>query len=165
MALIIIDGYNVTGVHVGDMQAARESLLSSLVEYNKRRGHDITVVFDGWKEGRGAERHSATGGIKVVFSALGERADAVIKKMVTPDRKWIVVSSDREIQAHAWAAGSVPLGSDEFLAVLEKRSAAVDSARDIGGEEEEESPGRPTKGSPRKRSRRQKDRDWALGRL
>lgn len=163
MSLIIIDGYNVTGVLRGDMQAARESLLASLVEYNKRKGHDITVVFDGWKEGRGAERHFATGGIRVVFSALGERADAVMKRMVAADRKWIVVSSDREIQGHAWAVGSVPIGSDEFLDILEGKGAAVRGESEDRGEDE--SPGGPLKGSPKKRSRKQKARDWALGRL
>lgn len=166
MALIIIDGYNVTGVLRGDMQAARESFVTSLVAYNKRRGHDITVVFDGWKEGRGAERRIATGGIRVVYSALGERADAVMKRMVTPARKWIVVSSDREIQAHAWAAGSVPVSSDEFLDVLERQSpAAGDAPTGREEEDEEENAGRPLKGSPKKRSRKQKARDWALSRL
>jgi predicted RNA-binding protein with PIN domain len=82
MAHIIIDGYNVTGIHHGNMEAARDGLLQALKEYNASRRHAITVVFDGWKDGPGAQQSRVSGGIRTVFSALGVLADTVIKSMV-----------------------------------------------------------------------------------
>lgn len=162
MALIIVDGYNITGVLRGDIEAARDELINAVSDYNKSRGHDITVVFDGWKDGHGRERRYATGGIKVVFSALGEKADSAIKRIVTKDSQWIVVSSDRDIQAHAWAVGSVPVGSEEFLRAVERGSAGSAPAA-----EEDDFPGhsRQSRGNPRKKSRKQKAREWALRKL
>ena len=95
--------------------------MERLAEYKKIKGHDITVVFDGWKSGSGEESHSVTGGIKVIYSRLGEKADAVIKRIVSSEKKqWIVITSDREIADHAWANGSVVVSSDEFSDILGK---------------------------------------------
>ena len=53
--------------------------MNALIEYRKGKSHDITVVFDGWKTGEARESQSATGGIKVIYSRIGEKADSVIK--------------------------------------------------------------------------------------
>lgn len=120
MAFIVIDGYNVIGVMHGDLDAERQRLIEALAEYAKAKGHDITVVFDGWKDGRTEEGRMVTGGVSVIYSALGEKADSVIKRIVSGKGKhWIVVSSDREIISHAWAEDSVPVKSEEFMKALE----------------------------------------------
>jgi predicted RNA-binding protein with PIN domain len=85
------------------------------------KGHDITVVFDGWKSGGAAEENLVTGGIRVIYSRLGEKADAVIKRIICTDKKeWVVITSDREIVLRAWSCGSVPVSSEKFRSLLER---------------------------------------------
>jgi len=53
---LIIDGYNLLGARgqVGpDVESASEFLLRDLSYYRQRKGHLITVVFDGWQQERG----------------------------------------------------------------------------------------------------------------
>ena len=118
---IIIDGYNLIGIHHDDLKRHREKIIELLIEYRKIKGHDITVVFDGWKSGSHMEEMYVTGGIKVIYSRLGEKADNVIKRIIFREkREWIVISSDRDIGAFAWSCGSVPVLSEEFYLILEK---------------------------------------------
>ena len=117
--------------------------MERLAEYKKIKGHDITVVFDGWKSGSGEESHSVTGGIKVIYSRLGEKADAVIKRIVSSGKKqWIVITSDREIADHAWANGSVVVSSDEFSDILGKPLRVETGEFDLIDEDEYEIPKR-----------------------
>jgi len=127
------------------------------VKYHKRKGHDIAVVFDGWKTGGAQENHSIVGGVRVIYSRLGEKADSVIRRMVFSDRRgWVVVTSDRDVAATAWAAGAVPISSADFMTVLEKR--CVDRVTcEEGDEEQEEEYFRPArKGNPKKLSKKEK---------
>jgi predicted RNA-binding protein with PIN domain len=97
-----------------------------LSEYGKTKGHDITVVFDGWKSGRQREESVVVGGVTVVYSRLGEKADSVIKRIICTGRKeWIVISSDREIVVRAWSCGSVPVPSGKFEFLLEHSGKTV----------------------------------------
>jgi predicted RNA-binding protein with PIN domain len=97
-----------------------------LTEYGKTRNHYITVVFDGWKSGGHREESVVMGGITVVYSRLGEKADSVIKRIIcTGKKEWIVVSSDREIVLRAWACGSVPVPSGTFESLLEHSGKTV----------------------------------------
>ena len=150
---IIIDGYNAIGIHHGDLRREREMLIASLIEYRRRKGHEITVVFDGWKTGEGQESQSVIGGIRVIFSRIGEKADAVIKRIVSSDkRQWLVVSSDRDIVNHAWSSGSVPAPAEVFLRAVARRE---ESFR-ISDEDSEEDVPSHRKGNPRQRSKREK---------
>ena len=138
------------------------------MEYGKRKGHRIVVVFDGWKGGSGPEQSSVRGGVKVVYSGLGERADAVIKRIVSAEgSEWVVVSSDREVAACAWAAGSVPLRSEQFLPLLrERRERAFSGAEAVTfGKDDAEEREPPARGSARQLSRREKAVKRALGKL
>jgi predicted RNA-binding protein with PIN domain len=97
-----------------------------LSEYGKTKGHDITVVFDGWKSGGQREESVVVGGIRVVYSRLGEKADSVIKRIIcTGKKEWIVISSDREIVVRAWSCGSVPVPSGTFESFLENSGKIV----------------------------------------
>lgn len=128
-------------------------LIDSLIEYRKKKNHDITVVFDGWKTGEGQESQSVTGGIKVIYSRIGEKADSVIKRIISSDRReWIVVTSDRDIANHAWASGSVAVSADDFLNALERKETSY-----FGEEEyDEEYIETRRKGNPRKPSKKDK---------
>ncbi|MFZ3122931.1 MAG: NYN domain-containing protein [Thermodesulfovibrionales bacterium] len=163
MSSIIIDGYNLIGIHHKDLESQRQRLVERLAEYKKIKGHDITVVFDGWKSGSGEESHSVTGGIKVIYSRLGEKADAVIKRIISSEKKQlIVITSDREIADHAWANGSVVVSSDEFSDILGKPLKVETGEFDMIGEDEYEMP---KKGSPRRLSKKEKAKMRALSKL
>jgi predicted RNA-binding protein with PIN domain len=135
-------------------------LINSLIEYRKRKDHVITVVFDGWRTGRGQESQHVTGRIKVIYSRIGENADSVIKRIISSERReWIVVTSDREIAAYAWSSGSVPVSSDNFLSAMERnRPTAAD-------EDEEGYPEPRRKGSSRKLSKKDRAVRRALSKL
>lgn len=130
------------------------------------------VVFDGWKGGSGVESSSLRGGVKVIFSRLGEKADSVIKRILSAERRdWIVVSSDREIANHAWATDSVPISSEDFLPFIEDPGTGrprSDSCADFSnqGKDEDAMESREAgKGNPRKLSRKEKAMNRALGKL
>jgi uncharacterized protein len=138
-------------------------LIDTLIEYRKKKGHDITIVFDGWKTGEGRENKSMTGGITVVYSRIGDKADSVIKRTISSIRhEWIVVTSDRDIADHAWASGSVPVSSEDFLNAIERKNMykGIDD-----GEYDEEDDIYPRKGNPRKLSKKEKAVVRALSKL
>ncbi len=161
ISYLVIDGYNLIGIHHEDLKKQREILIDSLIAYGKKKGHNITVVFDGWKTGQGQESRTVIAGVKVIYSRIGDKADDVIKRMISTERReWIVVTSDREIAGHAWRTGSIPVSSDDFLNALRTKYLS-----DIEEEYEEEyiEPGR--KGSPRQLSKKEKAVRRALSKL
>jgi predicted RNA-binding protein with PIN domain len=122
-----------------------------LAQYGKTKGHDITVVFDGWKSGGLREESFVVGGIRVVYSRLGEKADSVIKRIIcTGKKEWIVISSDREIAGRAWSCGCVPVPSGTFESFLEHSKlmrvnlnlSRKKGRRRTGGEGQELPPGK-----------------------
>lgn len=151
---IIIDGYNLIGIYHKDLEKQRNMLIDSLIEYRKKKGHDITVVFDGWKTGGSQENHSVIGGIRVIYSRLGEKADSVIRRIIFSERRgWIVVTSDRDITAHAWTVGSVPISSEDFMNALERRHIE----KEVLYEDDDEEYIKPSrKGNPKKLSKKEK---------
>jgi predicted RNA-binding protein with PIN domain len=152
---IIIDGYNLIGIQHKDLEKQRNKLIEALIEYHKRKDHDITVVFDGWKTGGAQENKSSIGGIKVIYSRLGEKADSVIRRIISSERHGrIVVTSDRDIAVHAWASGSVPISSENFMHAIERMQT---EKRNIYEEEyDEEYVQTSRKGNPRKLSKKEK---------
>lgn len=177
MARIIVDGYNVIGTAHGDMAKARRELLDLLARYRGASRHDVTVVFDGYHQGGGTETAGVTGGVRVIYSRLRDRADDVIKRILSEDgAEWIVVTSDREIAGHAWSHGSVPVSSEVFLGILGRRvgtsgtagapeapqEAFGDRPGDHGAEQEETML---RKGNPHRLSKRQRALARALNKL
>jgi uncharacterized protein len=168
ISYIIIDGYNVTGVFHKDMEKARDALLSQLAEYKKIRAHDITVVFDGYKSGMATQHVSYHGGVRVIFSKLGEKADDVIKKTVSQERReWIVVTADRDIIDHVWSAGSVPVPPDRFMDIIAQRCrmGADDVQAGIEEDECDDNEGRSRRGNPYQVSKKEKAIRKVLGKL
>lgn len=107
----------------GRLEAARETLLKNLAGYRQRKGHAITVVFDGWQGGLGAEHREFQSGVEVVYSKRGERADQVIQRLARLyGRECAVVSSDHEVVNSARASGALVIGAAEFRAKLQERS-------------------------------------------
>jgi len=166
MAFIIIDGYNVIGTQHGDVDAAREGFVHSLSEYRKVKDHEITVVFDGWKDGEGKHTESHYGGVRIIYTPIGEKADSYIKELVDGSKQFIVISSDREIQSHAWNSGAVPIESEEFLHYMERASMPSGEYFDEDDEDDEDLFGQARKkGNPKKASKKEKALRWAMSKL
>lgn len=161
MTFVLVDGYNLLGLFHRNLEKAREDLIHRLEKYCSIKGHDVTVVFDGWKEGQPLETKFRTGRVTVIYSRLGEKADSVIERMLREKKKsWIVVSSDRAIADSAWGMGYASLNSDEFDRKLE--SAIQAGPFDLLDEEEMTSR---RKGNPRQPNKRQKLKIKALQKL
>lgn len=140
---LLVDGYNLLGSAgmalasgSGRLEAAREALLQRLAGYRQRKGHAITLVFDGWQAGSGSEHHEFQSGVEVVYSKRGERADQVIQRLARSYGKHCaVVSSDHEVANAARAAGAFVIGAPEFRAKLQERfsSASVMVFKELDG--------------------------------
>ena len=162
---IIIDGYNLIGIDHTNLEAERRQLIELLIKYRKKKGHSVTVVFDGWKGGSRTESSSVRGGVNIIYSRLGEKADSVIKKIISTDRReWIVVSSDREIAAHAWSTGSVPVASGRFIDLIVKSKGHCQEA-DEAEDDEDYGINISRKGNPGRLSKKERAIQRALGKL
>jgi predicted RNA-binding protein with PIN domain len=155
ISYLIIDGYNLIGIYHKDLKKEREKLIDSLISYRKRKGHEITVVFDGWKTGEAKETQSIVSGIRIIFSRIGENADSVIKRIISTEKHdWIVITSDREIKDFAFSSGAIPIPAEMFLNIY-KKPHSFDKQNLIESEETDYSfPQK--KGSPRKLSKKEK---------
>lgn len=138
---LIIDGYNVLGKRgqVGpNSDMAREQFIQELMTYRLRKGHAITVVFDGWKQGLGSERREYRGGIEVIYSKRGEQADRVIGRLAEEfSRSCAVVSSDREVQRFAQVHEAFVISASEFETRLREQARSKQPSR-YGGKDDEE---------------------------
>jgi len=168
---IIIDGYNLIRqsetfrrFERQSLENGRQALLQQVSLYRKQKGHRITVVFDGWENGSPFEERDRQGGIAVVYSRRGEKADEVIKRMVLQKgEETVVVTSDRDIAGFVTRKGATALNSLEFEAVIIRTamSATLSAAAGYTPEKEEEensreSGGTRKKGPSRRLSRREK---------
>jgi predicted RNA-binding protein with PIN domain len=103
--------------------------------------------------------------VKIVYSRLGEKADSVIKRIISTERReWIVVSSDREIASHAWSLGSTPLPSEEFIPFL-RSQGRDDREKDWAEGEDDEEENAARTGNPKRLSKRERAVRRALGKL
>ncbi len=126
---IIIDGYNLIGTLHKDMEEAREGLIDLLISYKNIKNHNITVVFDAYKQGDKYEHSSYRGGIRIIYTRLGQTADDVIKRIISEVRKeWVIITSDRDVVKYTWAVNSIPVSSDVFNDILQRtsRNASAD---------------------------------------
>jgi predicted RNA-binding protein with PIN domain len=143
---IIVDGYNL--IRQSDalrqyerisLEEGRRALVRSLADYRKLRGHRITIVFDGWEGGSPGEERDRAGGVDIIYSRLGEKADEVIKRLVAAGGEEIlVVTSDREIVTFAARRGKTSIASLAFAERLERVAAGPSSDADIPAETEED---------------------------
>lgn len=163
---VIIDGYNLirqspslSQLDRYDLEAGRQRLIEVLAEYQRIKGHQITVVFDGWEGSGLAQGQDRVKGITVIFSRKGEKADDVIKRMATHGA--VVVTSDRDVREFAERAGAATIGAPEFEARLE--SIIMTGLKGLNEDEEE----KPTKrkGLSRRPSKAQRKRQLQLRKL
>jgi hypothetical protein len=130
---ILIDGYNLIRQSLSlrrferqSLEAGRRALILALAEYKRKKGHNITLVFDGWESGSAQEEHDRQGNINIIYSRRGEKADEVIKRVADQSpEETIVVSSDREIVSYVNRRGKTSLSSIEFETLM---SQAIDES-------------------------------------
>lgn len=157
---IIIDGYNL--IRQSDslrrqekqsLEAGRRALILNLSEYKRKKGHRITVVFDGWENGPAMEERDRQGNIGIIYSRRGEKADDVIKRLVdNSSEETVVVSSDREIASYAIRHSKTALSSPEFEMLMYKAIAESSIGGFTAGEEaDDEMRHRYSKKGPAKR--------------
>lgn len=119
---LIIDGYNLIGSEQGlhgHLEPRRNWLVQRLSAYQKIKQFDVTVVFDGWRTGRGDEVLATKDGISIIYSRLNEKADAVIVRLAREKAAGaVVVTSDREIRNAVERFGAVAIPAGEFNRIL-----------------------------------------------
>jgi hypothetical protein len=146
----------------GNLEPKRNELIARLQKYHEIKGYPLTVVFDGWRSGWGRESEQKSGGIQIIFSRLGEKADEVIKRLAKElGSGCVVVTSDRELRNWVEAHGAVSISAGEFMA----RLANLD--REVFDDEPEESGARDRakKGNPRRLSKMERRRKERLKKL
>ena len=162
---LIIDGYNLIGMKgtMGrDLEAQRSKLIQDLTRYYEIKRYPIVVVFDGWGSDATQPSEQSYGGVRVIFSRQGEKADAVIKRLALKLKSGcVVVSSDREVARYAEANDAVAVPSGEF-------DHRLRAALQNGSDQEEEEPAPASgdkKGNPRRLSKVERKRQRKLTRL
>ena len=161
---ILIDGYNVIRQSIDlrrferqSLEAGRQALIDWLAHYHRRKGHMITVVFDGWVSGSPLEERDFSSGIHMIYSGRGVKADEVIKRIAaSADEEILVVSSDHEIVTFVNRRGKATLSSPEFEAIVNRQATLPDEADQGEKDEEEEERSVSKKGPSRRLSRAQK---------
>jgi hypothetical protein len=172
---IIIDGYNLIrqsnwlrSYERQSLEAGRRALIMNLAEYKRKRGHKITIVFDGWKNGSAQEERDKQVGIDIIYSRLGEKADDVIKRIADKSaEETIVVSSDREISSYVIRRGQTALSSLYFEILINKALSESSINAMMGKKDEEEDGSRNSKkkGTARKLPRSQRQTQAKIKKL
>ncbi|MBE9536583.1 MAG: NYN domain-containing protein [Proteobacteria bacterium] len=169
---IVIDGYNLIkqwdeliDLEVVSLEEGRKGLIRILAAYKKSRGHDITIVFDGWKSDNIGSSHDRIQGVDIIYSGRGEKADEVIKRISDELRaKVVIVTSDKAIETHALKRGSAVIPSADF----EMRVRLVSQEEEYGcfDEEEYQPPtGGNKKGPARRLSKEERKKQQKLKKL
>jgi predicted RNA-binding protein with PIN domain len=147
---IIIDGYNLIRQSESlrrferySLEEGRRELIRRLSLFKRLRGHTVIVVFDGWISGSAREERHNEGGITIIYSKRGEKADEVIKRLAMKGGSAItVVTSDRSIADFIGRRGNVTIASPEFedrisLAETDKSfSARMESGEEMSDRNE-----------------------------
>jgi predicted RNA-binding protein with PIN domain len=123
---LIVDGYNLTKTGYGELPLVdqRARLVSSLGALAARTKVEVTVAFDGTAAPAGSAASLPTPrGVRVLFSAVGQLADDLIRDLLRaePDGRTVVVaSSDQAVAASARGAGAWPTSAAALLSRVER---------------------------------------------
>lgn len=131
----LVDGYNLLHQFPElrrkmeyDLENARESLLARLAGFSHAKNAEVSVVFDGSGEPDPAPSRKRT--VRVRFSRPPEKADPLIKRMISERKKGeelILVSSDRDIGDYARLCGVKVESAQTFAQAMERQSGPPDS--------------------------------------
>jgi hypothetical protein len=120
----IIDGHNLIA-HIPGLELSMPDDEERLVELLRRFGrgtpHKLEVYFDGAPVGQAGVRDF--GQVKAHFVRQGQTADEAIRrrlaKLGRSSASWVIVSSDRAVQAAGHEAHAQTLRSEDFAGLLQ----------------------------------------------
>lgn len=119
--IILIDAYNVLKQKIGTdyINADQQrQFVEQLRDYAHAKKHELIVVFDGGSYNWPYE--SKKKNVTIIFSGERATADDVIKKVL--DRidfqNTVLVSSDRELRAHAAAVRVPSIAAEDFTRIM-----------------------------------------------
>ena len=128
----LIDGHNLIpklGLRLDSMDDEME-LIAILQEFCRRERKQVEVYFDGAPGSQAGTRKVGT--VTAHFVPLGKTADHAIrhhlKRMGKNARNWIVVTSDRQVQAEARAVHAEIIASDSFAKIVKPARDSVPKA-------------------------------------
>lgn len=120
----IIDGHNLISKIPGldlSMLDDEQRLIELLNRYGQLSRHKIEVYFDGAPIGQAGARNF--GRVRAHFVPQRQTADDAIRKRLAKlgrsARNWVVVSSDRSVQAAASEAHAGVMSAEEFTGLLQ----------------------------------------------
>jgi uncharacterized protein len=120
----LIDGHNLIpnlGLRLDSIDDEVE-LISILQEFCRRTRKQVEVYFDGAPAPQARTRKLGT--VTAHFVSQGSTADNAIrnhlKRLGKSAKNWIVVTSDREVQAEARAAHAEVMSSNVFAKLLQQ---------------------------------------------
>ena len=132
---IIADGYNMIfawedlkDLAQTDIDAARDRLITRLVNYKNISGKEVAVIFDAYNVKGGEGSSEDIGGLRVVFTRGGETADAYIERLVHEIGKSFnvkIASSDGMIQITALRMGVLRMSASELKGEVENAEAIL----------------------------------------
>lgn len=125
----LIDGHNLIpklGLRLDSTDDEME-LVAILQEFHRTSRKEVEVYFDGAPTPHAGTRK--LGAVTAHFVRLGKTADNAIrqrlKTMGKSAKNWIVVSSDRQVQAEARAVHAEVISSESFAALLKQARAST----------------------------------------
>jgi len=130
----LIDGHNLIpklGLRLDSMDDEME-LAAILQEYCRLERKQVEVYFDGAPTPHAGTRKLGT--VTAHFVPLGTTADDAIRRrlrrMGKSAKNWIVVSSDRQVQAEARVVKAEVISSDAFAKQLKQARASAPKPAD-----------------------------------
>ena len=161
---IIIDGYNLIGAErglQGGLEHKRNWLIQQVAAYRKLKENSIVIVFDGWQAGSAKETEVSRDGVRVIYSRLGEKADAVVIRIARQKASGcVVVTSDREITNAVERFGAVAISAGQFNQILRSVEQPFGDVAD-----EDDYPVSSRKGNPNQLSKSERKRQEKLKKL
>lgn len=122
----LIDGNNFIG-HTSPYELrdprSKYTLVAKLLVFNKIQKAKIIVVFDGPPDPEMSDRNFPDRALIVLYPDRGQSADTIIKDIISKrarERRFYVVSSDREIKDYTRENGLKSLSCEEFNKQLKK---------------------------------------------
>jgi len=120
----LIDGHNLIpklGLQLDSIDDEIE-LISILQEFCRRERKQVEVYFDGAPAAQAGTRK--LGAVTAHFVLLGRTADHAIhnrlQRLGKSAKNWIVVTSDRQVQAEARTVHAEIVSSDSFAKLLQR---------------------------------------------
>ena len=131
--LLIVDGYNIVNawpqliaMQQVSLDAARDTLLRILADYSGYSGTAIWLVFDAYMVKNAALKDENINGVRVVFTANGDTADAFIERELSAllqrqrRLKVRVATSDRVEQGMILGMGAIRMSARELELEIEQ---------------------------------------------